>query len=202
MRWWGCDKKEMFFKRLRQVLKWLAAAFVGILMLDALLLVGFSVFPKQAKKSDAIIVLGAAINSPALYNRSMEALRLYEEGRAPLMVLSGGRISEADISEATYMQRAMQNKAAVPLNLILDEASHNTFENISNSKAKLSGSNSIIIVTDKFHLARSWLTAKSLGFKNVSWSAPDTKYPASELRYHYFREFVAIIAYIPKFVFN
>ena len=171
-------------------------------MLDALLLAGFSVFPHQAKKSDAIIVLGAAINSPALYNRSMEALRLYEEGNAPLIVLSGGRISEKDISEATYMQRSLQSKAAVPLNLILEEDSHTTFENIRNSKARLKDADSVIIVTDKFHLARTWITAKAAGFKNVSWSAPDTNYPRRELVYHYFREFVAIIAYVPKLVFN
>ena len=188
--------------KIRKILKWLALVFAGILVIDALLLGGFSVFPSSYEKADAIIVMGAAINSPALYNRSMEALRLYEEGNAPLMVLSGGRISEADISEATYMQRAMQSKATIHLNLILDETSHNTFENISNSKAKLQSSKSVIIVTDKFHLARSWLVAKSLGFKNVYWSAPQTKYPPEQLRYHYFREFVAIIAYVPKFVFN
>ena len=43
----------------------------------------------------------------------------------------------------------------------LDENSHNTFENLRNSKSKLPNAKSVIIVTDKFHLARSVIMAKS-----------------------------------------
>ena len=53
----------------------------------------------EYKKADAIIVMGAAINSPALYNRSIEALEIYELGFAPVIALSGGRISDKDISK-------------------------------------------------------------------------------------------------------
>ncbi|MBI3231663.1 MAG: YdcF family protein [Candidatus Doudnabacteria bacterium] len=183
-----------------KVLKWLFGIFIVLLLLDIFLVVSFAVFSSQYQKADAIIVLGAAINSPALYNRSIEALRLYQEGQAPVIVLSGGRISDKDLSEAAYMQRAIQNKSTKPLNLILDEQSGNTFENIKNSKARLGSAKSAIIVTDKFHLARSVITAKALGFKDVYWSAPDTKYPSRELYYHYLREVAAIMAYIPKFI--
>jgi len=186
----------------RKILKWLAGIFLALLVLDALLIASFAIFSAQPKKADAIIVMGAAINSPALYNRSMEALSLYEQDYAPIIVLSGGRISDKDISEATYMQRAIQSKAVKPLNLILDEESGSTFENIKNSKLRLPDARSIIIVTDKYHLARSWLTAKALGFKNVSWSAPEAKYPKKQLRYHYMREFGAILGYIPKYFTN
>src|SRR3989344_8719461 len=147
--------------------------------------------------------MGAAINSPALYNRSIEALQLYESGFAPVIVLSGGRISDKDICEATYMQRAIQSKATQPLNLILDEESHNTFENISNSKSRLGDADSVIIVTDKFHLARSVIMAHAAGFKTVYWHAPEGEYyPRNELIYYYIRESVAMVADLPKFVFK
>jgi uncharacterized SAM-binding protein YcdF (DUF218 family) len=185
---------------IRKFLKWGIVIIFAVLLLDAFLIASFSVFSNQIENADSIIVMGAAINSPALYNRSLEGLKLYEESRAEVLVLSGGRISDKDISEATYMQRAIQSKASKPLNIKLDEQSHNTFENIRNSKALVPNAKTTIIVTDKFHLARSVITAKALGFEKVYWSSPETKYPKEQLRYHYFREFVAILSYFPKFV--
>lgn len=186
---------------IRKILKWLVGIFIALLILDALLVASFAVFSSQYQKADAIIVMGAAINSPALYNRSMEALEIYQSDFAPAMVLSGGRISDKDISEATYMQRAIQSKATKPLNLILDEDSHNTYENIRNSKSQLPSAKSVIIVTDKFHIARSVIMAKSLGFEDVYWHAPKGEYyPRKELVYYYAREFAAMISYLPKFI--
>lgn len=185
-----------------KTLKWLVGLFIALVLLDAFLVASFAVFSSEYQKADAIVVMGAAINSPALYNRSLKALELYEAEFALVIVLSGGKISEQDISEATYMQRAIQSKTTKPLNLVLDEQSGNTFENIKNSKDLLGDAKSVIIVTDKYHLARSVITAKALGFEEVFWSAPGTQYPPSQLRYHYLREIAANIAYIPKFLWN
>ena len=74
------------------------------------------------------------------------------------------------------------------------------FENIKNSKSRLPKAKSVIIVTDKYHLARSVITAKALGFEDVYWSAPETEYPANQLRYYYAREVIALMAYLPKFI--
>ncbi len=187
--------------RIIKIFKWLAITLVVIIGLDAVLVMGFAIKSSNYKKADAIIIMGAAINSPALYNRSIQALKLYEEDFSPVMVLSGGRISDKDISEATYMQRVIQSKSTKPLNLILDEDARNTFENISNSKTRVPNAKSIIIITDKFHLARSVIMAKSVGFKNVFWHAPNGEYyPRGELMYYYLREMVAMLAYTPKFM--
>ena len=193
--------------KLIKIFKWLIGIFVALLVLDIFLVASFASFSSQYEKADAIIVLGAAINSPPLYNRSLEGLRLYQEAWAPAIVLSGGRISENDITEATYMQRAIvdnynnndNNNGEYP-KMILEENSHSTFENIKNSKVLLSDAKSIIIVTDKYHLARSVITAKALGFESVHWSAPKSDYSGSELRRQYFREVAAMFAYLPKFV--
>ena len=150
---------------IRKILKILAWAIVGVLILDAFLVASFAVFSSQYEKADAIVVMGAAINSPALYYRSLAALDLYRADYAPVLVLSGGRISDKDITEATYMQRAIQSKSEKPLNLILEEDSHNTYENLKNTRERLGEGKTIIIVTDKYHLARSVIMAKALGFK-------------------------------------
>jgi uncharacterized SAM-binding protein YcdF (DUF218 family) len=185
---------------IRKIFKWLLVLFIAALLLDVFLVASFAVFSAQYEKADAIIVMGAAINSPSLYNRSLEALNLYEAGYAEVLVLSGGRISDKDISEAGYMQKAIQSKASKPLNFILEEESRSTFENLKNSKAKFPEAQSVIIVTDKYHLARAVLLAKRLGFKQVFWSAPKAEYSKQKLQYQYLREVVAMMAYLPKFV--
>jgi uncharacterized SAM-binding protein YcdF (DUF218 family) len=188
-----------------KITKYFLVTVAAIFFADILVVVGFSVFHPKIEKADAIVILGAAINTPALYNRSMEGLRLYEEGRADVLVLSGGRISDKDISEAQYMQKVItrnSNSGKVPL-MILEQDSHNTYENIKNSKAKIPDAKSVILVSDSFHMARAASVAKRDGFQDVYWSSPRPfYYQPHELIFYYFREVVAMISYIPKFVTN
>lgn len=162
----------------------------------------------QFEKADAAIILGAAINTPALTNRTTEALSLYEQDKVDLLVLSGGKISESDISEAEYMEKVIKRYSGEPVEYILEEGSHNTYENIRNSKQKLADvglgtDSSIVIVSDEFHLARGVLLAKRAGFETVYWSAPEPEYYSQEdLRFYYIREFFAMINYVPKFIFG
>ncbi len=174
----------------------------GILaVLDMVLITAVAHSRLEIKQADAIIVLGAAINTPALYNRTLEGLHLYEQGKADVMVLSGGKISEADISEAEYMEKVINKNATGTVAYILEENSHNTYENIHNSQVLLGDKESVIIVSDEFHLARAVMIAKRAGFKTVYWSAPaPTYYKTPELRHYYFREFLAMLGYIPKFI--
>jgi len=193
--------KYKVMKKIIKIIKWFVLAALAVLILDLAIVLAFANWQPVLKKADAIVVLGAAINSPALQNRSLKALELYEAGMAPLLVLSGGRISDQDISEATYMERVIQKNTAKPLNLILEENSHTTFENLENSKARLPNVESIIIVTDKYHIARAVLTAKRAGFGTVNWSASEPYYhQIGDEIYYYLREVLAMLAYVPKFV--
>lgn len=175
----------------------------ALLALDAILIWGIAHTRPEIKHADAIIILGAAINTPALTNRTKEGLRLYEEGKADVLVLSGGKIADADISEAQFMEKIIKKNAEGDVNYILEEESHNTYDNINNSKEKLGDKESVIVVSDAFHLARAFLMAKRAGFETVYWSAPGSGYYSRpELRFYYIREFVAMINYLPKFIFG
>jgi len=186
--------------RLRRALYYSIVFLFLILLIDASLVFGFAHVRKEIPKSDAIIVLGAAINSSAAQNRALEGLRLYRDGKAPVIVASGGKIAESDISEAQYMKKVIGKNTTENVNLILEDQSGDTYENIKNSRAKLPDADSVIIVSDSFHLARGVILAKSFGFETVSWSSPDESYYGEEkLRYHYLREMVALIGYIPRF---
>ncbi len=175
----------------------------GILVvMDVVFVLGAAFVEPKLKKVDAIVVMGAAINSPELYSRSLKALELYEQSLAPVMILTGGRISDKDISEAAYAKKVMERNSKEPINVILEDASTNTYENMKNARKLLPEAKSIIVVTDSYHSARSVFMALSVGFKEVLWaSADNTAKPKTSL-YHYFREMVALPSYIPKFLGN
>jgi len=191
----------MYAKKLWKIYKYIAIACFSLLLLDAATVVLFSIYRPAVKKADAIIVLGAAINTPALDNRSLEGLRLYEQGKADAMVVSGGRISDKYISEAEYMQKIIRKSEKENVPIILDSNSHNTYENIKNSKALIPNAKSVIVVSDEYHLARGVLLAKRAGFEHVEWSAPKPSYyKTNELIFYYIREMAAMVEYIPKFI--
>ena len=187
--------------RILQALYYITVCIVVVIVIDIATVLTFANVRPEIQKSDAIIVLGAAINSKAARNRALEGLRLYEEGKAPVIVASGGKIAESDISEAQYIQKVIGKNTQKNPVVILEDQSGNTYENIKNSRAKLPDARSVIIVSDSFHLARGVLLAKKFGFESVSWSSPtESFYRGDELRYYYVREFFALIGYIPRFL--
>ena len=149
-----------------------------IIVLDVAMVLGVAHTRPEIPKADSIIVLGAAINTPALRNRTLEGLRVYEQGNVSEMVLSGGKIADADISEAQYMEKVIKKNSKEKVNYILEDQSHNTYENIMNTKFKLDtegvSTDSVVIVSDAFHLARGVIMAKRAGFNKVYWSAPNS----------------------------
>jgi uncharacterized SAM-binding protein YcdF (DUF218 family) len=188
-------------KWFKRAVKIILIVFVALVALDTVLVFGMAHYRRDIPKADAVIVLGAAIYTPALYNRTLEGLHLYQNGKAGQMVLSGGKIASSDISEAEYMEQVVKANADPVPDYILEDQSHSTYENIRNAKQKLDGKSSVIIVSDQFHLARAVLLAKREGFDHVYWSAPQPSYYRDqELRYYYIRELIAMFSYIPKFV--
>ena len=186
-----------------KIYKYTAITAFTLLLADLLIVIFFSFYRPAIKPVNAVVVLGAAINTPALYNRSLEGLKIYEQGNASAMVLSGGRISDRDISEAGYMQKVILANTKRPVPLILEEGSHSTYENLVNTKKLLGPGKSVVIVSDEYHLARGVLMALREGFFPVYWSAPAPKYyKNSELAFYYIREMAAMLVYIPKFIFG
>ncbi len=188
-------------KKIWNIVKWLIVSCLAVLGLSLGIVLFFSVYRPTIQNADAIIVLGAALNTPALYNRALTGFGLYQEGKAPTLVLSGGRISSRYVSEASNMQHIIESTTETPPTPILEEESHTTYENIKNSKVKIPHAKSIIIVSDAFHLARAVLLAKREGFGPVYWAAPKASYyHFGEVSFYYMREMFAMIEYVPKFI--
>ncbi len=188
-------------KWIKKIISAALAIAVVLLVIDAGLIFVFAHYQPEVAESDAIIVLGAAINSDAARNRALEGLRLFEAGKAPVIVATGGKIADPDISEAQYIQKVINKNAHDKPVVILEDQSGNTYENIKNAREKLGDADSVIVVSDSFHLARGVLLAKKFGFEDVSWSSPNEDYYRDkELHFYYFREFMAMLGYIPRFL--
>jgi uncharacterized SAM-binding protein YcdF (DUF218 family) len=129
---------------------------------------------------DAIVVLGGGLEGrfegvrtlPDLNDsgdRVWQAARLYKQGAAPRMVLSGGQF-DADPrreAEALGMKVFMLDMGVPEQALLIEDQSRTTFENALRTRELLGekGTHTIALVTSAFHMGRSVLWFEKAGFK-------------------------------------
>jgi uncharacterized SAM-binding protein YcdF (DUF218 family) len=133
-------------------------------------------------KADAIVVLGGSTRSaspPRPWielseegDRILYAAKLYRDGKAPKVIVSGGRIEwmmggEPESSDMAVLLTAM----GIPKTAILeDPTSQNTYENAVNVKKILETEKlqKILLVTSAMHMPRSLLIFKHLGIDTIA----------------------------------
>lgn len=123
--------------------------------------------------ADAIVVLGGATRTPGYPrptaevneagDRLLYAAWLYNQGAAPVIVLSGGAApwsGPQGISEAEVMAGLLQRLGVPETALWLETTSWNTYENAGASLDLLKAHNveSIILVTSAIHMPRAYAT--------------------------------------------
>ena len=112
-----------------------------------------------------ICLFGAAVwgdnPSPELEARILWAARLYREGRAPLLFLSGGptgsNLTESDVMGAVAIEQGVPRSA-----LIFDNAGVTTAQTLINLKRYMQGNalTSCLMVSSPFHMARIMVLAR------------------------------------------
>lgn len=185
------------------------ATLVGVYLLAHLLaFAGYAtVYDKFPEKrgADAIVVLGCGLDrnrvTPLLAARLNRALQIYRaetaRGRAPLIVLSGGKGSDEAVSEADAMAAHLLAAGVAGASLVRERHSRNTEENLRNSLAILRHhglarpGTRITVVTSNFHALRAAALTRRLGIDAHVAGARTARYfvPAAFLR-----EFVAVLA--------
>ena len=139
-------------------------------------------FPQQAETKlpevDAIVVLGggvsqdiSGVNLKSAADRVWFGARLYRAGRAPLVLLSGGRLEELgfDWPEAPAMARFMHDLGVPESAMLLESESRTTRENAVYSERMLRarGIRRILLVTSALHMPRALATFKQLGIDAI-----------------------------------
>ncbi len=154
--------------------------------------------------SDAILVLGAKSYhgtgyNPCLVSRVTHAVNLYKTHMALKIIVSGGEDKEDHANEAETMKNIAQSMGMPTENIIEESKSTSTFENFLFSKKTLESNNlnSVIIVTEPFHIARASLVAKKLNLNFTVSPAIDSScwQPWQYYSYHFLREPFALILY-------
>ncbi|HJB17330.1 MAG TPA: YdcF family protein [Candidatus Blautia excrementipullorum] len=145
---------------------------------------------------DYLIVLGAHVDGTrltlALLERTRRALQYLKENPRTIAVLSGGRGSGEQISEAQAMFHYLTAHGIPKERLILEDRSVNTKENLAFSLEKIGRMDvSVGVVTNHFHVFRGVAIGKKCGCRAV-YPVP-ARYRSWRLLIYVPREILAII---------
>ncbi len=142
--------------------------------------------------AQVILVFGAGLKddgtpSDVLMDRLKVAAQLYEEGKAPDLILSGDNRFE-NYSEPDAMHDALVDLGVPEEALHEDFAGRRTYDTCVRAH-QIWGVDSAILVTQEFHLPRALYTCKNVGIQSQGVSA-DLQ-PYVNARYFAFREWLA-----------
>ena len=136
----------------------------------------------QSKKSDCIIVLGAAAYedrpSPVFEERIKHALHLYKNDSAPSLVFTGGYGDGASHSESEVAAIYARSNGIPNSALYTETVSRTTLQNLVEAKKVMDaeGLRTAIIVSDPLHLKRASMMAKDIGIKASTSATPTSRY--------------------------
>ncbi|MCH9816958.1 MAG: YdcF family protein [Actinomycetia bacterium] len=157
------------------MIKFFAFLLAGILA--AVLLVGGNVVASarayDTSPADAIVVLGAAQYwgdpSPVLANRLDHAADLYRQGVAPTIITVGGGMPGDKTTEAQAGVEYLVAQGMPREDLVAIGSGSDTIQSLEavSKQAADQGWDSLMVVSDRAHVARSSAIAEGLGFETV-----------------------------------
>lgn len=166
--------------------KWFRRAILGAIALVPLsiLAVMIAVYVEARtaapQQSDAIVVLGAAQyngNPTNVFAARLDtAYQLWADGYAPLIVLTGGRMPGDTYTEAETGVQYLLNRGVPASALLWENEGRDTWQSMEGVDAVLADRDvdSLLIVSDGFHLLRSELMARALGFEASGVASDDS----------------------------
>lgn len=142
-----------------------------------------SVGQAQERQVDCILILGAGVRdarpSPLLQNRLNTGIELYEKGVSDRILMSGDH-GRKDYDEVNVMKQYAVEAGVPDTAIFLDHAGFSTYESIYRAR-DIFQADSILIVTQEYHLYRALYLAEHLGVEAYGVSA-DTVFPGQNNR--------------------
>ncbi|MFH0854813.1 MAG: YdcF family protein [bacterium] len=154
----------------------------------------------EAQKADVIVVLGASQwngqPSPVLRNRLDHAYSLYRLKFSNKFILTGGVGEGENVSESQAGKNYLMQKGVEEENIFIEEKSKTTWQNLNEAKNILEQKkfNSIILVSDGFHMFRLKQMANDLEIENYISPVEAGKNKLTNFKY-VLRESVVYILY-------
>lgn len=125
----------------------------------------------RCQSADAIV----AVSGGDTTARTMEAIRLYEAGWAPLIIFSGAAEDKSGPSNALSMKRLAVAEGVPADSILIEEFSRNTAENARNTSRFIEERQleRVIVVTSAYHQRRAGMEFRSrLGGRAVIVNHP------------------------------
>ena len=124
------------------------------------------------KFCEYVLVLGARILDEdipckVLENRLISAIIYLHKFENSKVIVSGGTGIDEPISEGYVMKKYLINHGIDKHRIFVEDLSTNTFENLKNTKQILKDVDEILIITSKYHLFRSKILARRVGFRKI-----------------------------------
>ncbi len=119
---------------------------------------------------------------PGILRRVAAAADLYRTGRLKKVFLTGGRGEGMAESEASVMQRIAVVQGIRLEDIVIEQESHSTVENLRHSLPLMEDCMSIVGISDRYHLARIELLAARTGQPIMTYPAEANAGAAFEAR--------------------
>ena len=136
------------------------------------------------KNVDCILILGAGIwgdkPSPMLQDRLDEGIKLYKEGIASKIIMSGDHGRE-EYDEVNIMKEYAIEQGVPSEDIFMDHAGFSTYESIYRAKEIFDADN-IVIVTQEYHLYRALYIADKLNINAYGVNSDPRKYSGQTFR--------------------
>ncbi len=167
----------------------IAAAFVGFGISEYIIqsTKGQIVSAEEINDSDDIdcaLVLGAGVRngepSPMLADRLDTAISLYKSGTVHKLLMSGDH-GQTDYDEVHVMRSYAMDKGVPSEDIFMDHAGFSTYESVYRAR-DVFAADSIVIVTQQYHLYRALYIANKLGVKAYGVSADLQEYIGQTIR--------------------
>ncbi len=140
------------------------------------------------------LILGAKVQadgepSDFLQDRLDAGLELYQQGKIKRFLLSGDH-GRKQYDEVNNMKHYLLERGVDTMDIFLDHAGFDTYNSMVRAKT-IFLVDSVIVVTQKFHLSRALYIARAKGLKAFGYPADKRQYRS--MKRLKFREFIADI---------
>ncbi len=167
--------KEATKKGFLRAVKYAVIFALAAVCAETAFLACYAAFDNTDGTEDAVIVLGAGVHgenpSMPLVLRLKAAKRYYDKNNDALIVVTGAKGFQEDISEAEAMEKYLIGLGVPKESILKEDKAHNTYENLMYSKKildeKLGNEYSAAVITNSFHIFRAVGIAKNVGLRNI-----------------------------------
>lgn len=148
----------------------------------------------KTKKLDYVVVLGAGLMgkkvTPLLAARINRGIEVYRRNPGSKIIMSGGQGPGEEIPEAVAMAKYAEEKGVPKQDIIVEDKSKTTRENLIFSHKLMKPDSRFAIVTNSYNVYRALVLAKRLGLQCIGYGAKTKWYFTLNA---FVREFIAYL---------